>query len=122
LGPLLFLLYISDLPKNIEDISLPILCADDTSILLSHPNFNDFTNNINITFKIISDWFTASFLSLNFSKTHFTYFTTKFNKFIGPKFGYGNNIIPTTSHTKFLGVTIDCTLSWSNHIELLTTN
>jgi hypothetical protein len=42
------------------------------------------------------------------------------NKFIEPKFDYGNNIIPTTSHMKFLGVTIDCTLSWSNHIELLT--
>ena len=57
LGPLLFLLHINDLPKNIEDISVPILYADDTSILLSHYNFSDFTNNINTTFKILNDWF-----------------------------------------------------------------
>jgi hypothetical protein len=55
-----------------------------------------------------------------FAKHHFTYFTTKLNKFIEPQFDYGKNVIPTTSHMKFLGVTIDCTLSWSKHIELLT--
>jgi hypothetical protein len=33
LGPLLFLLYINALSKNTEDISKPVLHADDTSIL-----------------------------------------------------------------------------------------
>jgi hypothetical protein len=87
---------------------------------LSYSNFSHFTNNINTTFKILNMCFTANFLSLNFSKTYFTYFTTKLNKFIEPKFDYGNNVIPTTSHTKFLGVTIDCMFYWSKHIELLT--
>jgi hypothetical protein len=64
LGPLLSLLYINDLPKNNEDISVPVLYADDTSILLSHPNFGDFTNDINTTFKILNDWFIADFLSI----------------------------------------------------------
>jgi hypothetical protein len=75
-GSLLFLLYINHLPKNIEDISVSVLYADDTSILLSHSNFSDFTKYINTTFKILNYWFTANLLSLNFSKTHFTYFTT----------------------------------------------
>jgi hypothetical protein len=49
LGPLLFLLYVNDLPYNIEHISVPILYADDTSILFSHSNLNDLTNTINST-------------------------------------------------------------------------
>ena len=38
LGPILFLLYINDLPKIINKISTPIIFADDTSILFTHSN------------------------------------------------------------------------------------
>jgi hypothetical protein len=37
LGPLSFLLYISDLPSIIADTSKPILFADDTSIIITNP-------------------------------------------------------------------------------------
>ena len=40
LGPLLFLLYINDLPKAVKHKALPILFADDTSILITSPNSN----------------------------------------------------------------------------------
>jgi hypothetical protein len=77
LGPLLFL-FINDLPKFLNDKSVPILFADDTSILVSHSNPTDFNNNhINTVFKILCDWFKQNLLSLNFTKTHFTKFTTK---------------------------------------------
>ena len=50
LGPLLFLIFLNDLPKFINDKSVPILIADDTSILVSHTNPMVFYNTINTVF------------------------------------------------------------------------
>jgi hypothetical protein len=52
LGPLLFLLYINDLPKIINSANLKInlktiLFTDDTSVIVSNPNVTDLEQNIN---------------------------------------------------------------------------
>ena len=48
LDPLLFLVYINDLPKSIEHKALPILLTDDTSILLISPNNTQMQSDFNI--------------------------------------------------------------------------
>jgi hypothetical protein len=55
LGPLLFLFYINDLPKTINDKSIPILFADDTSILITSPNKDDFQLKLTTAFNIINE-------------------------------------------------------------------
>jgi hypothetical protein len=107
-------------PTTFEHISVPILSAGDTSILFSDSNLNDMINTISNTFKILDNWFTANYLSLNINKTHFIYFTSKSNTIVEHNIHYDKYIMPTYYYTKFLGVTVDCMLTWSNHIELLT--
>jgi len=56
-------------------------------------------------------------LSLNFNKTKYIHFMTKINKSINLKVGCNNNFITTCTYTKFLGMTINNTLSWNNHTD-----
>jgi hypothetical protein len=77
LGPLLFLLYINDLPKIIHKTSAPIIFADNTSVLFAHSNLTDLNKNICIVFTTLNKWLTANQLSLNFNKTNCLHFTTK---------------------------------------------
>jgi hypothetical protein len=45
LGPL-FLIYINDLHEVVNDKAIPILFADDTSILVKGHSLKDFQNNM----------------------------------------------------------------------------
>ena len=49
--------HINDLPKAVECTALPILFADDTSILLTSPNNIQMQNNLN--FRIYIKGFTS---------------------------------------------------------------
>jgi hypothetical protein len=119
LGPLLFSLYINDLPKILSETSAPIIFADDTSILFAHSNLIDFNKNIHIVFTTLNKWLRANQLTLNFNKTNYVHFTTKSHMTIDLKIGFNNNFITNSLHTKFLVLTMYNTLSWNNHIDLL---
>ena len=73
LGPLLFLLYINDLPNCTKHLSM-MLFADDTTAYLSASKNVDIGLLVNSDLKRIETWLTANKLSLNLSKTHGCHF------------------------------------------------
>jgi hypothetical protein len=120
LGPLLFLIYINDFPLTINKLADSILFADDTSIIISNTNPEEFKNIINSVMTEITDWFQSNLLTLNYNKTTFLQFLTKKNKEIKIQIISPNSIIININSTKFLGLITDGTLSWSDQIAALT--
>ena len=120
LSPLLFLIYINDLPLNINTRAHSILYADDTSIIITDTTQESFKDNINLTIKEITNWFHSNLLTLNCDKTYFVQFLTKKQKEIKLQIVTSNSIITNINSTKFLGLIIDSTLSWKEHITELT--
>ena len=68
LGPLLFLIFMSDLYMHLENCGC-ILFADDTTIYMSHENLTYINHCIENELSIVSDWFKANSLTLNPNKT-----------------------------------------------------
>jgi hypothetical protein len=70
LGPLLFLVYINDLPLQINSLAKPILFADDSSVIISNGNFIEFSISANQVLAHMIEWFSANKLVLNLEKTN----------------------------------------------------
>ena len=78
LGPLLFIIYINDLP-HASDIFSILMYADDTTLFCNCDNVCS-ENKINSELDNIFDWLCSNKLSLNVSKTKFACFHTKHKK------------------------------------------
>ena len=75
LGPLLFLIFINDLPSSTTLFTL--LFAGDTTFQISSNNFTDLYRIANEEIEKASVWFKANKLTLNISKTKYMIFRTK---------------------------------------------
>ena len=124
LGPLLFLLYINDLP-NVSNILDPIMFADDTNLFYSHHNIKELFTTVNKELQKLGDWFPSNKLSLNIKKTK--YLKTFFHKnsvkdsipLKLPDLHIFNKTIERTSSIKFLGDMLDEHITWNEHIKTI---
>jgi len=76
LGPLLFVIYVNDLPRSINKFASSVIYADDTSVLVSANNLKDLETKIDSTLHYISDWFSFNGLTLNIEKKNMVKFCT----------------------------------------------
>ena len=76
LGPLLFLIYINDLPAALKKL-IAIMFADDTNLIIRGNNLAELKSSINQDLIALSDFFKANKLKLNVGKTSMVCFRKK---------------------------------------------
>ena len=118
LGPILFIIYINDLPQ-ISNLAKHIYFADDANLIISTDTFEQLEVMVNEILTLIIDWATNNGLKLNASKTKYMIFTNKKTDDIA--IYMGGERLKQSDHEKFLGVIIDTKLNWAHHIRHLAT-
>ena len=121
LGPLLFLIHMNDLPY-VSKVLQFYPFADDTSIYYDANDLITLQKVRNRELRKVRKWLEAlNFkLALNISKTNYVIFhspSKKINEFI--KIKLGQKAINQVNFIKYLGISIDCTLSWKPHVTKL---
>ena len=136
LGPILFLLYINDLPNATS--LLPFLFSDDTTCVKSGGNLPLLFREVNLEFQKLGEWFRANKLSLHPGKTKYSIFCNPEKKLdmTGLDLFFNNNDVDNLNpnpelikpleciHSKsqlpaikFLGLYLDQFLNFKFHIN-----
>ena len=117
LGPLLFIVYINDIPE-IFKLAKFILYADDANILLTGKSMAEIDEQLTELSVALVKWVNCNGLALNLSKTNYMIFARQkvqntINLYIA------GTLIQRKSEAKFLGVIVDEKLSWSQHVKCI---
>ena len=117
LGPLLFLVYINDICETSNKLEL----IYDTSVFLSGDNIDTLTSEFNAELTKISSWLISNKIVLNTNKTSYMIFSNRSIDYDSVVVTLDDKTIHRSNSLKFLGVTIDCKLSWNDHIDVICT-
>ena len=116
LGPILFIIYINDLP-NISQLARYILYADDANIIITGDTIQEVHEKFNTVSSALIQWVRDNELLLNVKKTNYMIFTNRRHVDLGNvAFKMGETPIERSSVARFLGVLIDDKLTWNQHI------
>ena len=113
LGPLLFLLYINDLPQNIQ--SQVRLFADDTAVYLTVSSFKD-VNILQADLDTLQEWERTWDMEFNPGKCQVLQITRS-KQPLQSQYTLHGQVLESVDSAKYLGVTISQDLNWNNHIN-----
>ena len=119
LGPLLFIIYINDLPQ-VSQIFDMLMYADDTTLICNLDEVLDETS-LNLELNKINEWMSSNKLSLNTKKTKFMIFHTAQRHVAYPSLYLNNVDIERVTQFNFLGLILNSQLTWKNHTEHIST-
>ena len=120
LGPLLFLIYINDLPLSVNK-SIMDMYADDSTLYDIGKNIIDISSHLQTDINNINEWCTKNNMALNPKKTTCmllgTNYKLKNSKPLTLTIGQEN--IKQVQKQKVLGLVLDHMLQWKDHIKYL---
>ena len=110
LGPLLFFIYVKDLPDGIS--TLPYMFADDSKLLdiLKRNAYSPAQEDL----QILERWCTANSMEFNASKCHIMTFGANSQS---PALKLNNIYLEQSRSEKDLGITVSDTLKWTSHVQ-----
>ena len=118
LGPLLFLIFINDLPNCCPQGNFRIF-ADDTSAFYHCKNLDELISTGKLIMISLNTWFSANKMTLNTEKSTFTIFKSSRKKIpsLPNSIKFLDMEIKRTPTIKFLGLILDENLTWNPHIN-----
>lgn len=117
LGPLLFIIYVNDLPQATSEKC--VLFADDTTVMVKGNDLSSYEESINKALADINLWTSSNNLNINLSKTLFIQFQS-YNAQTRPiSVNFNNTDLTNCNDTTFLGLRIDQHLNWKLHVDLV---
>ena len=117
LGPLLFLIYINDLPNTSSKLAF-YLFADDTSIYFESGNLEQLQKVVNYELKHVKKWLDANKLALSVEKTNYVIFhSPQKSLYDNITIKFGKQHVEKAKYVKFLGLLLDENLSWKHHLS-----
>ena len=120
LGPLLFIIYINDIP-NISQIAKFILYADDANIIITGNSIAEVDSQLRELCKILLKWVDSNGLCLNLKKTKYMIFSRARHLELPNILKIADFPIERVTEGRFLGVIVDENLTWSRHIKTIRT-
>lgn len=118
LGPLLFSVYINDLPAICPEVHTQMY-ADDAVIYVHAKSSQKAATLLQEAMEKISDWMVQSCLTLNLNKTVSMFFSIRDNCQPSPEIVVKGEKLLEVESVTYLGVVLDRTLSFKKHISKL---
>ncbi len=119
LGPILFLVYINNVQSSINNGKL-IQYADDTTLCFREKTVCSLEINTFINLNSCVQYFLQHNLLTNTTKTNHINFSLQSREdTLNPLVMLDNDFIEEVESTKFLGLYLDKSLTWSSHVEAI---
>ena len=108
LGPLLFLLYVNDLPDCINNSTITPF-ADDCIV------YRHISNSDEQDINSIAEWASSWQMKFNVTKCCCVHFSSSQTGYFSNIYMLYNTLLPCSNHFKYLGITLQSDLKWDQH-------
>ena len=118
LGPLLFIIYMNDLPAVLQHSHMNLF-ADDIALYVMHSDPNILQTYLNHDLSLVFQWVASNGFKVNVSKSQSLLLASRHrrDKLSSLQIFLDGNLIRPNSCVKYLGVLVDSDLAWTNHIQ-----